>query len=130
MVRIKSSVARKKGRKRLFRRTKGFYGQKKNRQGQASRALIKALRYSTKHRKARARDFRRIWIVRINAACQECGMTYSRFMRGLKEAKVTLDRKMLSEIAINDPAAFKKIVALADKSLPSTVTRKKAAVSN
>jgi len=130
MVRIKAAVARKRGRKRLFRRTKGFYGHKKNRQGQAARALIKALRYSTKHRKARARDFRSLWIVRINAACTECGLTYSRFIRGLKEAKVQLDRKMLAEIAINDPAAFKKIVATADKALPANVTRKKVAVTN
>jgi large subunit ribosomal protein L20 len=130
MVRIKAAVARKKGRKRLFRRTKGFYGHKKNRQGQAARALIKALRYSTKHRKARARDFRSLWIVRINAACQENGMTYSRFMRGLREAKINLDRKMLSEIAINDPAAFKKIVDVANKALPANVTRKKVVATN
>jgi large subunit ribosomal protein L20 len=130
MVRIKAAVARKRGRKRLFRRTKGFYGHKKNRQGQAARALIKALRYSTKHRKARARDFRSLWIVRINAACTECGMTYSRFIRGLREAKLKLDRKMLAEIAINDPVAFKKIVEVADKALPANVTRKKTAAAN
>ncbi|MFH0753494.1 MAG: 50S ribosomal protein L20 [Candidatus Omnitrophota bacterium] len=126
MVKIKYSVARKKGRKRVFRLTKGFYGQKKNRWGQAMRALIKALRYSTKHRKARARDFRSLWIVRINASCQQNGMIYSRFMRGLKEAKVLLDRKMLAEIAINDPATFKKLVELAQKALPAKVTQPKA----
>ena len=130
MVRIKASVARKKGRKRLFRQTKGFYGHKKNRQGQAARALIKAMRYSTKHRKARARDFRSLWIVRINAACTECGLTYSRFMRGLRAAQLKLDRKMLAEIAISDPAAFQKIAAAADKALPANVTRKKVAAAN
>ena len=130
MVKIKNSVARKRGRKRVFRATKGFYGQKKNRWGQAMRALIKALRYSTKHRKARARDFRSLWIVRINAACQQNGMTYSRFVRGLKEAKVVLDRKMLSEIAINDANTFKKLVELSNKSLPANVTRKKVATTN
>ena len=128
MVKIKSSVARKKGRKRVFRATKGFYGHKKNRYVQAVRSLIKALRYSTKHRKARARDFKSLWIVRINAACQQDGLTYSRFMRGLKEAKVVLDRKMLAEIAINDEITFKKLVELASKALPATVTRKKPAV--
>ncbi len=130
MVKIKNSVARKKGRKRVFRATKGFYGHRKNRYVQAMRSLIKALRYSTAHRKARARDFRSLWIVRINAACQQGGLTYSRFMKGLKEAKVALDRKMLAEIAINDAVAFQKLVALADKSLPANVTRKKVAAKN
>ncbi len=130
MVKIKNSVARKKGRKRVFRATKGFYGQKKNRFGQAMRALIKALRYSTKHRKARARDFRSLWIVRINAACQQHGMIYSRFVKGLKEAKIILDRKMLAEIAVNDPATFTKLVDLSNKALPANVTRKKVAASN
>ena len=127
MVKIKNSVARKRGRKRVFRATKGFYGHKKNRFVQAKRALLKALRYSTKHRKARARDFRKLWIVRINAACQQGGLTYSRFMRGLKEAKVILDRKMLAEIAINDAVTFKQLVDLANKALPANVTRKKVA---
>lgn len=127
MVKIKNSVARKKGRKRVFKATKGFYGHKKNRWVQAIRSLVKSLRYSTKHRKARARDFRSLWIVRINAACQQNGMTYSRFVRGLKEAKVILDRKMLAEIAINDAATFQKLVELASKALPANVTRKKVA---
>lgn len=126
MVRIKNSVARKKGRKRVFRATKGFYGQKKNRWGQAIRALIKAMRYHTKHRKARARDFRRLWIARVNAASQMEGLTYSRLIRGLKEAKIGLNRKMLAEIAINDQATFNKIVSAASKALPANVTRKKA----
>ena len=126
MVRIKNSVARKKGRKRVFRATKGFYGQKKNRWGQAIRALIKALRYHTKHRRARARDFRRLWIARMNAASQQVGLTYSRLIRGLKEAKIELNRKMLAEIAINDQATFNKIVAAAKKAMPANVTLKKA----
>jgi len=125
MVRIKSSVARKKGRKRVFRLTKGFYGQKKNRFGQAMRALIRGLRYNTRDRKDRAGQFRRLWTVRINAACAEQGLAYSRFINGLKTAKVVLNRKMLAEIAINDPIAFKKIVAFAAKSLPANATVKK-----
>ncbi len=125
MVRIKNSVARKKGRKRVFRATKGFYGQKKNRWGQAIRALIKALRYHTKHRKARARDFRKLWIARVNAACQQEGLMYSRFIRGLKAARIELNRKMLAEIAINDQTTFNKIVAAARKALPADSTQKK-----
>ena len=130
MVKVKASVSRKLGRKRLFRRTKGFYGQKKNRYGQAIRAVIKALRYSTIDRKKRARDFRSIWIVRLNAACQENGTTYSRFISGLKAVKSTLNRKVLSEIAVNDPTTFKKILLTAMKALPANVTQKKVAVKS
>lgn len=125
MVRIKASVARKRGRKRLFKITKGYYGQRKNRYVQAIKTVIRALRYSTEHRKARARDFRSLWIVRINAACKENGIIYSRLIRGLKEAKVVLDRKMLAEIALNDPKTFTQIVQIADKALPATITRMK-----
>jgi large subunit ribosomal protein L20 len=125
MVRIKASVARKKGRKRLFRTTKGYYAQKRNRYVQAIKAAIRAMRFSAKHRRARARDFRSLWIARINAACRENGIIYSRFMRGLKEVKVGLDRKMLAEIAINDPKVFAQIVKLADKALPANITRMK-----
>ena len=128
MVRIKAAVARKLGRKRLFKRTKGFYGQKKNRWGQAIRAVLKAMRYSTADRRTRAGDFRSLWITRVNAACKANDIAYSRLVKGLKEANVTLNRKMLSEIAINDPATFKKLVVLADKALPAKVTRKKAEV--
>ncbi|MBF0569206.1 MAG: 50S ribosomal protein L20 [Candidatus Omnitrophica bacterium] len=125
MVKIKASVARKLGRKRVFKLTKGFYAQKKNRYGQAVRALNKAKRYATAHRKARTGDFRRLWIVRINAACQECGLVYSRLVKGLKEAKITINRKMLAELAVHDMAAFKKIAAAAEKALPANVTRRK-----
>lgn len=125
MVRIKSSVPRKKGRKRIFKITKGFYGHKKNRWVQAVRAAIRSMRFSAEHRRARARDMRSLWVVRINAACRENGLMYSRFIKGLKEAKITLNRKMLAEIALNDPAAFKTLVEVADKALPEKVTRMK-----
>lgn len=125
MVRIKASVARKRGRKRVFRITKGFYGQKHNRWVQAIKAVIRAMRFSAEHRRARARDMRSLWIARINAACRSNGIIYSRFIRGLKEAKVGLDRKMLSEIALNDAKTFASIVTLADKALPAKVSRMK-----
>jgi len=83
------------------------------------------MRFSAKHRRARARDMRSLWVARINAACRENGIIYSRFVRGLKEAKVGLDRKMLAEIAINDPKTFVQIVKLADKALPANITRMK-----
>ena len=110
MVKVKASVARKLGRKRVFRLTKGFYAQKKNRYGQAVRALNKAKRYATAHRRARTGDFRRLWIVRINAACQESGIIYSRFVKGLKEAKIAINRKMLAELAVQYPQEFDKMV--------------------
>ena len=125
MVRIKASVARKRGRKRVFRLTKGFYGQKRNRWVHAIKAVMRSMRFSAEHRRARARDMRSLWIVRINAACREKGIIYSRLIRGLKEAKIGLDRKMLSEIALNDPKTFAQIVAIADKALPAKVSRMK-----
>lgn len=125
MVRIKASVARKKGRKRTFKLTKGFYGQKRNRYVQAIKAVIRALKFSSAHRRARAGDFRSLWITRLNAACRENGIIYSRFIKGLKEAKIGLNRKMLSEMAINDPKAFAAVVKIADKALPANVTRMK-----
>ena len=125
MVRIKASVARKRGRKRVFRITKGFYGQKRNRWVQAIKAVIRAMRFSAEHRRARARDMRSLWITRINAACRENGIIYSRFVRGLKEAKIGLDRKMLAEIALNDAKVFAQLVAIADKALPAKVSRMK-----
>ena len=125
MVRIKASVARKLGRKRLFKATKGYYGQKKNRYVQAIKASIRAMRYSSEHRKQRAREFRSLWIVRINALCRENGVAYSRMIRGLKAAQIEINRKMLAEIAINDPKTFVKILEIANKALPEGTTRRK-----
>jgi large subunit ribosomal protein L20 len=125
MVRIKASVARKLGRKRLFKATKGYYGQKKNRYVQAIKASIRAMRYSSEHRKQRGREFRSLWIVRINALCRENGIAYSRLIRGLKAAEITINRKMLAEIAINDPKTFIKILEIAKKALPAGTTNRK-----
>lgn len=125
MVRIKSAVARKAGRKRLFKQTKGYRGQRKNRYVQAIKTAIRAMAYSSQHRKKRAGDFRSIWIVRINALCRENGMAYSRFIKGLRLAKVSLNRKMLAEIAINDEKTFLQILEVAKKALPPTVTQRK-----
>lgn len=129
MVRIKAAVARKLGRKRLFKATKGYYGQKKNRYVQAIKASIRAMRYSSEHRKRRAGDFRSLWIVRINALCRENGIAYSRMINGLKAAKIEVNRKMLAEIAINDPKTFVQIIEVAKKALPATTTHRKV-ISN
>jgi large subunit ribosomal protein L20 len=113
MVRVRSVLSAKRRKKRVLKRTKGQFGQKHSRYQQAKRSLLKGMVYSYRDRKVRKRDFRALWIVRISAACQEAGTTYSRFMSGLKRAKVTLDRKVLSELAVSSPSAFKKLITLA-----------------
>jgi large subunit ribosomal protein L20 len=93
--------------------TKGFWGGRKNRFRQALRVLWKSWQYAYTGRKLRKRDFRRLWIVRINAACRENGTTYSRLMGSLRRAGVELDRKVLADMAVNDAATFKQVVELA-----------------
>jgi len=120
MVRIKSSVASRKRKKRVFKKTKGQFGQRKNRFSQAKRSLIKGMAYSYRDRKVKKRSYRRLWIVRIKAACQDAGMTYSRFIKGLSTAQVVINRKVLAELAVNSPAAFQKLVKLAQESQAAT----------
>lgn len=110
MVRVKSSVAGHKRRKRVLKRTKGQFGQKSRRYRQAIKSVIKGLSYEYRDRKVKKREFRHLWIARINAACREQGISYSRFIKGLKDAKVALDRKVLAEMAFSAPAAFKSLV--------------------
>ena len=117
MVRVKSSVARQKRRKRVLKQAKGQFGHRKNRFSQAKRSVIKGLVYEFRDRKVKKREFRRLWIIRINAACQQEGITYSRFIKGLKSAQVDLDRKVISELAISSPDAFKKLVNVAQEAV-------------
>ena len=117
MVRITNSVAARRRTKKLLKRCKGFYGDRKNHLKLSKDALMSALAFNYKHRKLRKRDFRRLWIARVNAATRQNGMTYSRFIEGLTKAGVTLNRKMLSEIAIHDPAGFAAIVGQAKAAL-------------
>ena len=112
MVRIRSVLTAHKRKKRVLKKAKGQFGHRSRRYQQAKRSVIKGMTYAYRDRKVRKREFRRLWIIRINAACQEAGMTYSRFMNGLRRANVGIDRKMLSELAINSPAVFKKLVKL------------------
>jgi large subunit ribosomal protein L20 len=97
----------------VFAQTKGFWGGRKNRYRQAIRVLWKSWQYAYIGRKLRKRDFRRLWITRINAACRENGTTYSRLMGALKIAGVELDRKVLADMAVKDAATFKKLTELA-----------------
>jgi large subunit ribosomal protein L20 len=119
-MRIKYSVPRHKRKKRIFKLTKGYYGNKKNRLRQAIQQMKKSLVHSYVGRKDRKGDFRQLWICRINAAVREEGLSYSKFMNGLKKANITLNRKMLSEIALKDPQSFKQIVELAKTALAKT----------
>ncbi len=115
MSRVKRGPIPRRRHKRVFKQTKGFYGSRKNRFRQAINCLYKSWVYAYTGRKLRKRDFRRLWIQRINAACREAGTTYSRFMGALKTAGIELDRKVLADIAVNDAAAFKKLTELASQ---------------
>lgn len=113
MTKVKHSVATRKRKKKVLKEAKGFFGDRSTQFQQARRALAHAKVYSYRDRKNRKREFRSLWIVRINAACREEGITYSAFMKGLKNAKIELDRKMLADLAVKDNAVFKKLIALA-----------------
>ncbi len=113
MTRVKRGFKRVQRRKRMLKFAKGFYGAKGRLYRSAKEAIEKALVYAYRDRKVRKRDFRRLWIVRISAACEMRGTSYSRFMGGLKKAQVTLDRKMLADLAVRSPEAFTKLVAVA-----------------
>ena len=112
-MRATCAVASRKRRKRVLNQAKGFRGSRSKLFRIATEAVDRAMRLSTEHRKLKKRDFRQLWIARINAAARAEGISYSKFMAGLIKAGVTLNRKMLSEIAIQDPAGFKTIVEIA-----------------
>ena len=106
MARIKGALMTRKRRNKVLKMAKGYYGSKSKLFKTAKQAVMKSGNYAYIGRKQKKRDFRRLWITRISAGCKANGMNYSTFMNGLKKAGVTLNRKMLSEIAIADPAAF------------------------
>lgn len=113
MSRVKRGPIPRRRHKRVLKQTKGFYGTRKNRFRQAINCLYKSWIYAYQGRKLRKRDFRRLWIQRINAACRINGTSYSKFMGALKKAEIELDRKVLADIAVSDAAAFKKLTELA-----------------
>jgi large subunit ribosomal protein L20 len=115
MAKIKHSIATKKRKKRVLKKAKGYWGDRSKQFEQARRTLMHAMVYSYRDRKVKKRDFRKLWIVRINAACRAGDITYSRFMSGLKKANIDLDRKMLADLAVNDIKAFNKLVELVKK---------------
>jgi len=117
MPRVKGGSASDKKRKKLFSITKGYWGRKKNVYRRAREAYLHSLSRAYTDRKRKKRDFRRLWITRINAGTRACGMSYSSFMNGLKKAGITINRKMLSELAIHDMPAFTQLTAQARKAL-------------
>ena len=117
MARIKGAVTTRKRRKKILKLAKGYWGAKSKLFKMANQAVMKSLTYAYIGRKHKKRDYRRLWITRINAGCKANGMNYSRFMHGLKKAGVNLNRKMLSEIAIHEPEAFKQLVGTAREAI-------------
>ena len=114
-MRVTNAPASRERRRRRLAKAKGFYGARSKLFRTATEAVDRARRLATIHRKLKKRDFRQLWIARINAATRAEGMSYSAFMAGLIKANVTINRKMLSEIAIHDPEGFKQIVEIAKK---------------
>ena len=117
MARVKRAVNSRKNHKKVLKLAKGYYGGKSKLFKTANESVIRALRNAYVGRRLKKRDFRRLWIARINAATRMNGLSYSKFMNGIKLAGVDINRKMLSEIAINDPKAFADLVELAKKQL-------------
>ena len=117
MARVKGAMMTRKRRNKILKLAKGYWGAKSKHFKMANQAVMKSGVYAYKGRKMKKRDFRQLWITRINAGCKMNGMNYSTFMHGLKTAGVEINRKMLAELAVNDKAAFAQLVELAKKAL-------------
>lgn len=119
MSRVKRGVTSHAKHKKTLDAAKGFYGRRKNTIRIAKQAVEKSMQYAYRDRKVRKRTFRGLWIQRLNAAVRELGLTYSRFIDGLNKAGIEMDRKVLSDLAINEPEAFRAIVEKAKSALPA-----------
>ena len=117
MARVKHAPASRRRRKKILKMAKGQYGARGRLYRTAKESVARALAYSYRDRKVRKRDFRSLWITRINAACRAHAISYSKFINGLKKAKAAIDRKMLADIAVNDKAGFGKLVEVSKKAL-------------
>ena len=117
MARVKRSVHAKKKRREVLEQAKGYRGLKKNTYKPAKEQVMKSLSYSYRDRRVRKRDFRRLWIIRINAGARQNGLSYNQLMHGLKLAEIELDRKVLADLAVSDPKAFTVIVDTAKAAL-------------
>ena len=117
MARVKRGVTSHRRHKKALRQAKGYYGNRSKIYRVANQAVMRSLQYAYAHRKLRKRDFRKLWIARINAACRMNNMSYSRFINGLNKAGVEINRKVLADLAITDPKAFSDLVEVAKKAL-------------
>lgn len=117
MTRVTCAVASRKRRKRNLKQAKGFFGDRKNHIKLTKDALMKALSYNYEHRKQKKGDFRKIWTIRINVGARINGMSYSKLIHGLKKAGCEINRKMLADLALKDPAAFREVVGVAKQAL-------------
>lgn len=115
MPRVKGGPVTRRRHKKILKLARGYWGAKSKLYRVANQQVMKSLYYAYVHRRLRKRDFRKLWITRINAAARLHGLSYSKFINGLKQAGVALNRKMLAELAVNDQAAFSKLVDLAKK---------------
>ncbi len=117
MSRVKRSVNARKKRRKLLKLARGYYGAKSRSYRAAKEQLLHSLSYAYRDRRNKKRDFRKLWIIRINAAARQNGISYNRLMNGLKLANIQIDRKVLSEMAVNDPEGFAKAASLAKEKL-------------
>ena len=126
MARVKRAVNAHKKRRTILDRASGYRGQRSRLYRKAKEQVTHSLVYSYDHRRKKKGDFRRLWIQRINAAARAQGLTYNRFIQGLKAAGVEVDRRMLAELAVNEPAAFNALVEIAKNNLPEDTSAPKA----
>ena len=119
MVRVRNTVASRRRRKRLLKRAKGFFGDRKNHVRLTADAVMKAMAFSTAHRRKKKVDFRRLWIIRIGIAAKCQGISYSKLINGLKKANCNINRKMLSDMAVQDPKGFNAVADMAKQALAS-----------
>jgi large subunit ribosomal protein L20 len=117
MVRATNAVASRRSKNRLFKRAKGFWGDRKNHLRQTQNTVMKAMVYHTNHRKTKKADFRQLWITRISIASNINGLSYSRLIDGLKKANVLINRKSLADLAVRDPAGFGAVAQVAKQAL-------------
>ena len=117
MVRVTNAVASRRRRKKMLKRASGFFGDRKNHFRNAKDAVMKAMAFSTEHRKHKKRNFRKLWIVRIGVAAKINGLSYSKLIHGLTKAGCAINRKMLADMALRDPASFSAVADTAKKAL-------------
>jgi large subunit ribosomal protein L20 len=117
MARVKRGIKARRRRNKILKMAKGYFGAKSKLYRPANQAVMKSLQYAYRDRRTRKRNFRRLWITRINAAVRKDGLSYSRFINGLKHANINIDRKMLADMAVRDENSFSELVSIAKKEL-------------